>query len=132
MEEMDTASPSLRHRLFVQLYVFWIRRSVVDAVRAEVRSEEAHAKRMAAGISPTDTLSGAIPEGRMFTAPAVVDDDATASPGADAAHRQEVNDVWCTLVFRMLCWLLLHDFHKKDVQISKSELFGSRQPVYIM
>jgi hypothetical protein len=41
------------------------------------------------------------------------------------------NDIWCTLVFRMLCWLLLHDFHKKDVQISKSELLGSRLPVYI-
>lgn len=40
-------------------------------------------------------------------------------------------DVWCTLVLRMLCWLLLHDFHKKDVQISKSELYQSRLPVYI-
>jgi hypothetical protein len=40
-------------------------------------------------------------------------------------------DIWCTLVFRMVCWLMLHDFHKKDVQISKSELLGSRLPVYI-
>lgn len=40
-------------------------------------------------------------------------------------------DVWCTLVLRMLCWLLLHDFHKKDVQISKSELYQSRLPVYV-
>ncbi|EAQ85532.1 hypothetical protein CHGG_09546 [Chaetomium globosum CBS 148.51] len=39
--------------------------------------------------------------------------------------------IWCTLVLRMLCWLLLHDFNKKDVQISKSELLGSRLPVYI-
>lgn len=44
----------------------------------------------------------------------------------------QVNDIWCTLVFRMLCWLLLHDFHKKDVQIAKSELSGSRLPVYIL
>lgn len=43
----------------------------------------------------------------------------------------QANNIWCTLVFRMLCWLLLHDFHKKDVQISKSELLGSRLPVYI-
>lgn len=42
-----------------------------------------------------------------------------------------LNTVWYTLVFRMLCWLLLHDFHKQDVQISKSELLGSRLPVYI-
>lgn len=46
-------------------------------------------------------------------------------------HDQLTGNVWCTLVFRMLCWLLLHDFHKKDVQISKSELYGSRLPVYI-
>jgi hypothetical protein len=39
--------------------------------------------------------------------------------------------IWCTLVLRMLCWLLLHDFNKKDVQIPKSELLGSRLPVYI-
>lgn len=48
-----------------------------------------------------------------------------------AMHEQLTANVWCTLVFRMLCWLLLHDFHKKDVQISKSELYGSRLPVYI-
>lgn len=48
----------------------------------------------------------------------------------ETLHTQASN-IWCTLVFRMLCWLLLHDFHKKDVQISKSELLGSRLPVYI-
>lgn len=42
------------------------------------------------------------------------------------------NNVWCTLVFRMVCWLLLHDFDKNDVQIDKGELMGSRLPVYIM
>ncbi|KAK9776879.1 hypothetical protein AB5N19_07474 [Seiridium cardinale] len=42
------------------------------------------------------------------------------------------SDIWCTLVLRMLCWLLLHDFDKRDVQLSKSELMGSRLPVYIM
>lgn len=42
------------------------------------------------------------------------------------------NNVWCTLVLRMLCWLLLHDFDEKDIQLSKSELIGSRLPVYIM
>lgn len=43
----------------------------------------------------------------------------------------QASEVWCTLVLRMLCWLLLHDFNKKDVQIAKSELLGSRLPVYI-
>ncbi|RYP84712.1 hypothetical protein DL770_005164 [Monosporascus sp. CRB-9-2] len=44
----------------------------------------------------------------------------------------KLNTIWCALVFRMLCWLLLHDFHKNDVQLSKSELLGSRLPVYIV
>ncbi|UPK96698.1 hypothetical protein LCI18_007633 [Fusarium solani-melongenae] len=46
---------------------------------------------------------------------------------------QEVShdDVWCTLMFRMICWLMLHDFNKLDVQVSKGELLGSRMPVYI-
>ncbi|OAA70721.1 hypothetical protein ISF_02695 [Cordyceps fumosorosea ARSEF 2679] len=41
------------------------------------------------------------------------------------------DDIWCTLVFRMICWLMLHDFNKLDVQLPKSELLGSRVPVYI-
>ncbi|KAJ0158913.1 hypothetical protein CTA2_10648 [Colletotrichum tanaceti] len=40
--------------------------------------------------------------------------------------------VWCTLVFRMICWLMLHDFDKKDVQLPKSELIGNRQTVFIL
>lgn len=46
-------------------------------------------------------------------------------------HEVLTEEVWCTLMLRMFCWLLLHDFHKKDVQISKSELYDSRLPVYI-
>ncbi len=46
---------------------------------------------------------------------------------------RQATDVWCTLVLRMLCWLLLHDFHNKDVQCgNKSGLLGSRIPVYII
>lgn len=41
------------------------------------------------------------------------------------------DDIWCTLVFRMICWLMLHDFSKSDQQIPRSELLGSRMPVYI-
>ncbi|KAK2049401.1 hypothetical protein LZ31DRAFT_514291 [Colletotrichum somersetense] len=40
--------------------------------------------------------------------------------------------VWYTLVFRMICWLMLHDFDKKDVQLPKSELIGNRQTVFIV
>ena len=41
------------------------------------------------------------------------------------------DDIWYVLVFRMLCWLTLHDFHKKDLQMPNSELLGSRLPVFI-
>ncbi|XWW93381.1 hypothetical protein V2A60_001314 [Cordyceps javanica] len=47
------------------------------------------------------------------------------------ALEETIDDVWCTLVFRMLFWLLLHDFHNNDVQLPKSGLFGDRLPVYI-
>jgi len=47
-------------------------------------------------------------------------------------RQDQLNDIWCTLIFRMLCWLLLHDFHKEDLQLPKSELLGSRLPVYIV
>lgn len=39
--------------------------------------------------------------------------------------------IWTTLMFRMLCWLLLHDFDSHDIMIVPSELRGSRMPIYI-
>ncbi|KAK3688904.1 hypothetical protein B0T22DRAFT_512812 [Podospora appendiculata] len=42
------------------------------------------------------------------------------------------NTIWCALVFRMICWLMLHNFDKKDVQLPKSELMGSRLSVFIV
>jgi hypothetical protein len=41
------------------------------------------------------------------------------------------NTIWISLIFRMLCWLLLHDFDKADVNIVPSYLKGSRMPVFI-
>jgi hypothetical protein len=35
------------------------------------------------------------------------------------------------LMLRMLCWLNLHTFHPGDVQVPKSDLMGTRLPVYI-
>ena len=48
-----------------------------------------------------------------------------------SAQPSSHDDIWCTLVFRMICWLMLHDFNKLDRQLPKSELLGSRVPVYI-
>jgi hypothetical protein len=47
------------------------------------------------------------------------------SEGARAAQ------VWLVLMFRMVCWLNLHSFHPGDIQLPKSDLMGSRLPVYI-
>jgi len=41
------------------------------------------------------------------------------------------NTIWISLIFRMLCWFLLHDFDKSDIKIVPSDLRGSRMPVFI-
>jgi hypothetical protein len=46
-------------------------------------------------------------------------------------EKEQRNTVWISLIFRMLCWLLLHDFDKSDNKIVPSDLKGSRMPVYI-
>lgn len=56
---------------------------------------------------------------------------AMAHATEDMMPDANVKDVWCALVLRMICWLMLHDFDRLDVQVPKSELFGSRMPVYI-
>ncbi len=44
---------------------------------------------------------------------------------------EERNEIWISLIYRMLCWLLLHDFGKGDTKIVPSDLKGSRMPVFI-
>ena len=39
--------------------------------------------------------------------------------------------IWLVLMLRMVCWLNLHTFHAADVQLPKSDIMGSRLPVYI-
>ena len=46
-------------------------------------------------------------------------------------QKEQRNIIWISLVFRMFCWLLLHDFDKSDVKMVPSDLKGSRMPVYI-
>jgi hypothetical protein len=41
------------------------------------------------------------------------------------------NVIWVSLLFRMLCWFLLHDFDKADIMMVPPDLKGSRMPVYI-
>ncbi|KAH8896261.1 hypothetical protein GQ53DRAFT_639755 [Thozetella sp. PMI_491] len=52
--------------------------------------------------------------------------------GTIRGQPEVITQIWCTLVFRMLCWLTLHTFHPNDVQIvGKVEELSRRQPVYI-
>lgn len=50
--------------------------------------------------------------------------------GPDAKDVRAVA-VWVVLMLRMLCWLNLHTFDPGDVQVPKSDLMGTRLPVYI-
>lgn len=47
----------------------------------------------------------------------------------DAKHKRTV--IWLGLMFRMICWFLLHDFDKNDINRMDSALKGSRMPVFI-
>ena len=46
-------------------------------------------------------------------------------------ERDKRNAIWIVLMFRMICWFLLHDFNKRDVNIIPSDLKDSRMPVAI-
>lgn len=80
--------------------------------------------------SPTPAPADNVPQVQVQP-----DDGGPSRPGLfkhnSSVDERQATDVWCTLVFRMLCWLLLHDFHRKDLQKPKNELLGSRLPVYI-
>lgn len=47
------------------------------------------------------------------------------------SEREQRNVIWISLMFRMLCWLMLHEFDKSDIKVVPSDLKGSRMPVYI-
>lgn len=46
-------------------------------------------------------------------------------------EKAERDVIWISLIYRMLCWFMLHDFDKMDVKIVPSDLKGSRMPIYI-
>ncbi|KAM3073188.1 hypothetical protein ACMFMG_008900 [Clarireedia jacksonii] len=39
--------------------------------------------------------------------------------------------IWVSLMFRMLCWLMLHDWARDDRCVVPTDLKGSRMPVFI-
>ncbi|KUJ20253.1 uncharacterized protein LY89DRAFT_610179 [Mollisia scopiformis] len=49
----------------------------------------------------------------------------------NAKEKEDREIIWISLIYRMLCWFLLHDFDKQDIKIVPSDLKGSRMPIYI-
>lgn len=141
-EDLNSAAPEVRQQGLMEIYFKQVRAAVARNVPLTL---EKHATfPYVPSVSSRSNLlldeaplespppPGAGAGGRETPKLFVSGEDAAerAPPHLDAEARR-AEEIWCTLVYRMLCWLLLHDFHKKDVQISKSELYGSRLPVYI-
>ncbi|KAK1574767.1 uncharacterized protein LY79DRAFT_360350 [Colletotrichum navitas] len=128
-EDIDAAAPELKQYKLMEVYF--------RVVRSKVIAESKESKDRRASISPAAPTVGFGGLKRRnqtnlstLTADTVDDEEQIVLhdlPDEDIKY----GDIWCTLVFRMICWLMLHDFHKKDVQVSKSELLGSRLPIYI-
>jgi hypothetical protein len=62
--------------------------------------------------------------------PAVIVFDSNKKP-LSKEDKEMRNTIWISLIFRMLCWLLIHDFDKADVKMVPSDLRGSRMPIFI-
>jgi hypothetical protein len=144
-DELTAASPELRQEAFMELYFFKVLRQVqARAVMSYGRRQTTQYAPSMHSPEPSDDsepeVQGPSPPRREQGAGQSVRQLEVPSSGREPQHDSEdettrlessASAIWCTLVLRMLCWLLLHDFNKKDVQIPKSELLGSRLPVYI-
>ncbi|KAK2025036.1 hypothetical protein LX32DRAFT_76745 [Colletotrichum zoysiae] len=128
-EDIDAAAPELKQYKLMEVYF--------RVVRSKVIAESKESKDRRASISPAaPTVGFGGLKRRNQTNLSTRTTDTVDDEEQIILHRLrddeiKYGDIWCTLVFRMICWLMLHDFHKKDVQVSKSELLGSRLPVYI-
>lgn len=60
-----------------------------------------------------------------------VPEEGSEDPGPDPGDRDQRSAIWVALVFRMLAWLVLHDFNPEDSMIERSEFMNSRLPMYI-
>ncbi|KAJ4288780.1 hypothetical protein N0V88_007316 [Collariella sp. IMI 366227] len=155
-DELTAASPELRQEAFMELYFFKVLRHVREsAVKSYQRRKSTqyapsmHSREPSVDSTSGEAVSRPVSPGPGAAPPHLMMQESEKSVpmvqihppdrvpqqflGMDLTTQLELQaaSIWCTLVLRMLCWLLLHDFHKKDVQIPKSDLRGSRLPVYI-
>ncbi|KAK5996559.1 hypothetical protein PT974_01896 [Cladobotryum mycophilum] len=160
-EDMNAAGPDERQEIFMNVYFSVIRQRVVEHAAGTTTRRNSGSNSIRSNASPRTSvhivLNNTTTSPAMLTDGAAPDEDENGlrERELDSSTLQEIqkiqerqenqetqnitladqdvshDDIWCTLVFRMICWLMLHDFHKKDIQLSKSELLGSRMPVYI-
>jgi len=125
-EEVLAASPEDRPKKFIDVYF--------DHVFNEVRKRAAYSYRKMNLDGKTASVWPVSPEPQgEYVSDSKLDADVDGPSLGDTTFLESrVAAVWCTLVLRMLCWLRLHHFDKDDLQLSKSELLGSRMPVYIL
>ncbi|KUI73288.1 hypothetical protein VM1G_09118 [Cytospora mali] len=147
-DELNSAGPEEKQQKFMDIYFTTVAQAVTknchETLRKKKSTQYVHTPYSASSASiGTEPITSNVnektgdvePVQRTPTPQLIVTAHDTGMAKlrriSTALHEQLTANIWCTLIFRMLCWLLLHDFHRKDVQISKSELYGSRLPVYI-
>jgi len=134
-EELRAASPEDRQRKFMDIYFGDILGEVKKRAATSLSKMTFYHRRPYLK-SPSPSMSH---RAALFPPPDVLSgdpSDAESDSGLDSKEKvgrlePRAAAIWCVLIFRMLCWLTLHDFDKNDVQVPKSELLGSRLPVYI-
>ncbi|EJT75066.1 modin [Gaeumannomyces tritici R3-111a-1] len=121
--QLMDAAPEQRHAVFMRVYFDHVLPHVIKTCIQSIRRRD----------TPMMGLNS--PPGSPLASPPVSPESRQRGGNRNLTTEMvtvQVTEIWCTLVFRMMCWLLLHDFHKNDRQISsKSEVWGSRLPVYI-
>ncbi|KAH8879218.1 hypothetical protein GQ53DRAFT_800338 [Thozetella sp. PMI_491] len=119
LERLVLLPPEYREREFMRVYFSGIRHRVVSVASERTGAGKLSSQDGAVDASLEVHLRDYAPPARVFTMTGPTDFDARR------------NTIWCALVLRTICWLLLHDFDEQDVQLPKSEVQGSRLPVYI-
>ncbi|ROT43835.1 hypothetical protein SODALDRAFT_320203 [Sodiomyces alkalinus F11] len=136
-EAIDSAAPEERPDKLMEIYFDYVRGRVIGSATQATKRRESNA---GASQAPPPALGiRRRATDRSMVAPdsdSDSEDPEELEDDLDELWRLSTDqisheDIWCTLVFRMICWLMLHEFHPKDVQITKTELRGSRLPVYI-
>jgi len=120
-DRLNEASPSGKEKCLMDIYFDEIRPALTGSVLPQQPQQPP---------SPSPSPSPALPG--PSNPQQQIPQQLTRRTTTGLSIGEKTGNIWCALVFRMLCWLMLHDFHQKDVQIPKSELLGSRLPVYVV